>query len=258
VRNQDHIFRMKVDERDLLFLSNFPGLKLKNKILLYGKLSFYVDFDRRRRKYIIYNGIPKDASDNFIHDSYDIEIDLSSVNIYRNVRETGRKIEKVAVLKGKKYEDLHLYKDSQKVCLIGYFDENLNIQLQDFLLTVVIPFFYDQSFYEKFDKWPRGSYSHGLIGILENYHDTFNMEEGEKITKKCLYFLKEVGDYGNKHMLSTICKLIRKKKIRGHWMCLCKERKRFNICHKKAFLGIRLLKKNIRKFNLAREFEDIC
>ena len=262
---------MVINNDDRNFISNFFELKFGNgEKLLHGRLSFIVSFNKRsNKKYTIYKKFSSKIKDKYlICDSYDIEIDLSSTNIYRSVRETSRKIEKIAEIRGVDLDYLHCYKDG-KVCVFGYLDEKQNISLEEFLGEVVIPFFYDQSFFCKYGKWPRGTYSHGCLGILENYYDNIKNKRIDKnISMKCIDALKELGlKRSNETDFKNIAHLLRKKKIKPYWNCIhCGyegikriiERRRhrkpkvsnFNLCHRDAYKGLKYLQKNIKEFGL--------
>ncbi|MFA5652319.1 MAG: hypothetical protein WC933_03060 [Candidatus Paceibacterota bacterium] len=266
---------MTINDEDRDFISNFPDLKFKdNDRILSGKLSFIVRFDRKSKKYSIYNKAFSATKDKYlIKDDYDIEIDLSLDNIYRGVAEVGNKIEGFAKAKNINLRDLHYYVATKKVCLIGYFDEDKDISLKDFIGKVVVPFFYDQSFFNGQGKWPRGQYSHGYLGVLENYRDVMGANKlNEDISIKCINILKEIGMGREEFVIGNIRHLLRKKKIKSHWNCIhCgfeklvrrpNERRRhrkpkvsnFRSCHPKALEGLKILHRNIRKFNL--KFEE--
>jgi hypothetical protein len=263
---------MIISSEDKNFISNFPSLKFENgDRLLVGELSFVARYNKKSSKrYVIYDKYSSVIEDKYlICDSYDIEIDLFSVNIYRSVRETGRKIEKTAEIRKVTFDYLHYYKDTQKVCVFGYLDEKQDIGLKEFLGEVVIPFFYDQSFYCKYGKWPRGTYSHGCLGILENYYDNIKNKRIDKnISTKCINVLKELSsNRSNETDFKNIIHLLHKKKIKPHWNCVhcgyekikgLTERRRhrkpkvsnFNLCHREAYKGLKYLQKNIKEFKL--------
>ncbi|MCK9293348.1 hypothetical protein M0P25_04695 [archaeon] len=240
---------MTINEQDKEFLHNFPKLKLKKKgAVLVGRLSFNASFDRRNKKYIIYdNKFDGIGVDNFIHDEYMIEINLSSSNIYRDVREIGNKIKEISQRKNKDCKDLHFNENSQKVCLMGYFDEREKISLMEFLGEVVIPFFYDVSFYDRCNTWPRGSYSHGYLGLLENYYDNIKKQEDDydfNLSQKCIQFLEQEV---NQTTLNKFRFFLNLKKIKE---CICGSKKKLGNCHCKATNGFVILKRNMNKFNL--------
>jgi len=272
---------MQINYGEKEFIKHF-GLNFsesKGKAFLKGELVFSASYDRRSRKYTFYKPSHAPSNDKyFIKDSYFIEIDLSSDNVYRSVRETGGKINKMAEEMGLPLDKLHKFPTGE-LCLVGYFNEKKDIGFREFFSKVVVPFFFDQSFFFKFRKWPRGQYSHACLGILENYYEEIISHDGgaidRNLTEKCILFLNQIAQSNqNNHFgFNSIKKLLNKKKIKPHWNCIgCSEQKKFpwlepgsrsyrkpkvshfKVCHQKAFLGIRLLHKNIRKFKLKNKF----
>lgn len=263
----DHTMSMEIKSEDINFIEKyFPSLyfsSIGEDIFLTGILYFIAKYDDGKNKYYIYNNL-KDFSDkHIIKDSYEIEIKLSGgVNPYREVREVGGKILKVAALKGKKPADLHAYTDG-KVCVMGYLDEDHSISLKDFIGSIIIPFFYDQSYYAKHKKWPRGEFSHSYLGLLENYYVKIqklpinNQELVYEVTNQCIDSLKYIKNLnGNQLKWEKFVyflkkrKLFRKKKGSKKGRCFCGSREYFPICHQEAFKGFVMLQKNIKEFNL--------
>lgn len=257
---------MNIKKEDRNFVSeNFSDLKfvnIENELFLRGILNFVVRFDRKNKEYFI---LKEKIDDNFytIKDSFDIEINLSKDNVYREVREVSKRIFNTAKIKKRHPSDLHLNNDSY-VCVTGYLDEDFNISLIDFLGKVIIPFFYDQSFFGKNDYWPRGEFSHGVLGILENFYEKnfYRYSKNKKIeyTKKCVELIKfvlftnnqahinkEISEYRWNFIKAFIFRKKNKKKIE----CIECSRK-FCECHPKAFKGLKKLRINILNYNLKK------
>lgn len=266
---------MRISQEDKQFIEqNFSGLKFyetNSGLVLKGKLHFVAYYDNNDRSYEIFATNEKYSDDSIIEDVYDIEIDLtptSDFNLYRNVRETGGKIQRVADKFRKVIGDLHVFPDG-KLCLIGYLDENSEIDLRIFLLDVVIPFFYDQSYFSLYKKWPRGEYHHAFLGLFENYYDNIKKldskddEKIKKLSSQCLNFFHEVANLSTANMFiwNKVKKIIANnksynKKVRsGKLFCFCGTglpREQFSICHRDAYKGFNLLRGNLRKFGLKK------
>lgn len=265
---------MLVTKKDESFIKNyFPDLKFENnsnKLYLRGNLKLAVSFDKYSKKYKIFSKQPLNKPKGYlIEDSYEIEIELSAENVYRHVRELGNKI----VV----HPDYHKYPNGF-LCVAGYLDEIQESDFRYFFCEIVIPFFYDQSCFKKYGFWPRPGFSHGFLGILENYRFKILKPKFDKydLTGLCLEELKKILEKGKKntflnvvqgkHALSKaqesismledkykyILKLLESKKIADNVLCLeCNDW--FKKCHKTAFKGLKLLKQKIKHFNIKIE-----
>jgi hypothetical protein len=260
---------MLIKEDEIEFLKEFfPDLYVKGNIIS-GNLKFVVYFSKRNKEYKLLKWETKAQESNFlIRDSYQIEIDLSpEKNIYREVTNSDERILKRAIAKGVPSSDLHVYDNGtykNKICLWGYLDEDKNINFREFLCDKVVPFFYDQSFHEKYGTWPRGEYSHGYLGILENYYDICikSSTPDDVTTKKCISSMKDIASNNlDKNTWENIKEYLSQKKIKRHWPCVgknndCRLRSKkcnwiqFCECHNHAFLGLRILHKQIRSKSL--------
>lgn len=284
---------MHINDNDKLFLSkDFPKLQIlrdpiiqiKGGIKIKGQLDFIAEFKKKSREYRLYRNMPNFQSKYLLRDCYEIEMDISSdKNPYREVKEIGGKIERVAESKKINPCNLHIYVGEQisaenknKVCLAGYLDEIPDISLEEFIGRFVVPFFYDQSFYAKYNKWPMGQYSHGCLGVLENYYDLVNKHgDSEENTAKCLNILSELKrNKQDVEGVNNIKRLLNKKKIKSHWNCVGAEcynykfRKpdprfskssrfyrnpktsNFQLCHPIALKGLKRLHRDVKKFGL--------
>lgn len=294
----NHTIHLEIGEEDILFLSsNFPELVPNNSEVskitkIEGTLNFIAEFQKKTKKYIIYDGLPDLENRYVIRDSYQIELDLfSDINPFREVKEIGGRIKKVANDRGEDTRDLHIYddnpersEDNNKVCLAGYFDEPSELNLKEFICEFVIPFFYDQSFYRDYGIWPRREYSHGCLGILENYYDALQKGESseEAYTIQCINYLKELKtDNRDPESMNNLKKLLDKEKIKPNPRCInnrCHFYKyeplkpfrnrywgskknplvsNFSSCHHVAFEGLKKLHENVRKYNLINEVYEL-
>lgn len=259
---------MELAKSEKEFIENYFGLTFENKkgrVLLAGNLKFSAIYDFQKREYKILDPSKEYAHANFIKDSYDIEIDLENKNIYRSVKETSEKIKSnVKKLNLNEIQDLHVQEDG-RVCVAGYFDERDDISLKDFIIEVLIPFFYDQSYYAKKKIWPRNDYSHGYLGILENYYIKIKylnpIKDAQKIrelSRRCIYFFADVVK-DQKFLQYLSGALLDKsliQKIASEKKCICRIGNDDNMfyydCHSDAHRGFLYLAENVVRFRLKK------
>ena len=185
---------MEIIEKDKnVVLGMFPGLKFisqNNEVLLVGNLKFAAKFLDKTNNYKLFNVDDNNAK---IKGDFLIEINFSKENPYREVYETGKKIQSLAEkLKiGTKFQKLHAQKrdtgnDKLNVCVSGYLQEDQNIGIVKFICEIVVPFFCDLVMFEKEGYWPRGEYKHFLPGLFESYLESLengNIGSSEKLSK---------------------------------------------------------------------------
>jgi hypothetical protein len=83
--------------------------------------------------------------------------------------------------------------------------------LLDFLNGPVRNFFLGQSLFEIEGTWPLGQRSHGVKGILE--------------------FYAEILGVNNREIIVRYIDVLRRKEIKGHWLCPCGSGKKLRYCH---------------------------
>ena len=168
------------DEVEWLGL-NFPTLQYeRNFSKITGELRFYAAYDNGTGKLKI--GEHTKEMNRFIKDAFDIEIHLDKPdgNGWPKVYEIGGRHHRIS----KKYNvptiDLHFYPNDDSCCLGLNYAGNSNLQIKEFLLDLVIPFFYRLSYTSEFgvevsrnDLWEE--YSHGMKGHEEYIADILNI-----------------------------------------------------------------------------------
>jgi hypothetical protein len=214
---------MKIDSaiKEQIILC-YPGLDFKtidDKLIIEGSFQFRASFDAKTKHYII-NPPAEDL--NTIVDSYQIRIEIQNEDDFPVVYETGGRIPAKS--------DYHKNPDGS-LCLTGPFDSIGNFPLEIFIDTVVLQFFYDQSFYGKYGSWPRGVYSHGILGLLENYFD--NLGRFPNLEEHCLERLSKYTDFATYRDVLTS-----KLRIKGHHLCICGSGRQYKKCHDKVFRGL--------------------
>ena len=165
---------MKITHKEIKWLElYFPNLQYEadsQKII--GELDFCAAYDNESRKLIINDGLRK--VNRLICDVFEIEICLSLLdgNGWPKVYEVGRRHYKIAKKCNVEIIDLHFYSDDDACCLGLNFPNQRSLSIRGFLEELVIPFFYQLSYIEKFginasrkDLW--GEYSHDKEGLTE-------------------------------------------------------------------------------------------
>jgi len=241
---------IKADDEKWLNV-HYPSLKIhkgnNSNEEIAGTLNFSMAY-QEGRPYVI-NPAPDYAEGVKIQDSYQIRIEFkaSEFSDLPQVLETGSRIAKVAQSRNLKLEDLHINNPSGAACLCikpeeaGNFPAGFNII--NFFNYLVIPFFYAQSYFEKYNSWPWGQYSHGNLGIIEWY-----LQQKEFDIQSVNDFLGRLKKYNNWQTLKQL--LEQKHKIKGHHLCVCGKDEKFRRCHPEVLQGIWKLKKDIKKFNI--------
>lgn len=245
------MFDLSIKADDEKWLNtHYPSLKIHNgnnsNTEIAGTLDFIMAY-QVGKPYVI-NPAPDYADGVKIHDSYQIRIEfkVSEFSDLPQVFETDSRIAKVAQSRNLKPEDLHI-NPSGAVCLCIKPEEAENFpagfNITDFFNILVIPFFYAQSYFEQYNLWPWGQYSHGNLGFIEWY-----LRQKEATSQSIVDFLEQLKKYNN---WQTLKKLLEPKyNIKGHHLCVCGKYEKFRKCHSEVLQGIWKLKKDIKRFNI--------
>ncbi len=145
--------------------------------------------------------------DNYIEDDFEI-----SIVIPDNYPETPPH---VIETKGRIPSDFHTHSSGNTLCLATSFETKRKFfrhkNLIGFVETLLVPYFYAYSFYEKKGEMPFGELSHGAKGIYEYYQDLFGVDDANKLF---LFF-----------------KILVDKSYKGHHPCPCGSGKILRKCH---------------------------
>jgi len=139
--------------------------------------------------------------------------------------------------------DRHFNVD-KSACFCGPIEEEHYLEegfhLQTFLQQLIIPFLYEQLYYDSHDKeWPWGEYGHGITGVLESYFKTGDLRFIESTLTK----LKRDG----KQWPFVRRLLLHKNYVKGHINCFCGSGDFIRRCHPEALQGINKLRNDILK-----------
>lgn len=242
---------MKIKRKDVAWLKkHYAGLRVKDKALIVGILRFRARkaSSKAPDKVLIYHELPsrEECCKRFyIEDTYKIELQLDEKS-WPRVRETGGRLE--ARAKKLKWEliDLHVYPETGEVCLGSPPLIVMKMQeiksLDRFFDTLLIPYFYYQSFWEKYGTEPWPGLSHGDVGILEDLPSCKDYMDNTEFLRCCLELLSE----------STRQRLLLRKEIGPNEKCFCDSGNEIRHCHPKAREGFNILVSRINEANKFR------
>lgn len=210
------------------------------------KGDFVVDMfydDSLEEGYVAFPGEEKHSSDQYIYDVYQILVDCHDVHFIPEVYETSDRMKAFALRKNIFLPDLHI-NDRGNLCLCPRPLEKVRLNesytIQDFFVRLVMPFFYAQSYYEKFNRWPWKDYSHGDPGILECYADYIS-----KVQDKTAFVESAIISLNsqNQSVVRSADQITRQS------LCFCGSGKKFRNCHHEAWEAAKKLKEEVRILN---------
>jgi hypothetical protein len=190
-------------------------------------------------QYIIFPNEDVHSSDQYIYDVYQIRVRYNDALFIPEVYETSGRIKAFAQQKKVELADLHI-NALGALCLCPKPLEKLKLNdaytLQDFFTILVIPFFYAQSFFEKFNRWPWKDYNHGDPGILECYSEYI-----AKVQDKKVFVENTINSLNPRNRL-----IVRSAdQITRQSLCFCDSGKKFRDCHHEAWEAAKILKRTI-------------
>jgi hypothetical protein len=212
------------DDQEWLLL-NHAELEVSNE-LIKGTL--------RIHNYIV-AGVP-------ISDSYKIEVRHHNFSDkpFPIVNETGDKIIKTP--------DHHINSNGT-CCLAGSFsqlDYFRNPRIDYFFNYYLVPYFASQTYYSRFGNWPQGELTHGVLGIIEDMFDCWEVVKDMNLEQITLLL---------NNSASAEEKVIIRNILNGNetrCKCPCNSSHLFSKCHQKAFTALRRLRKLLNRFNEKR------
>lgn len=242
------MFNLELHSGDEDWLNvNCPDLNIKkgdDEIpIIEGLLKFDMVFYGKDKPYVI-NPAPEHLDQGIrIQDEYGIKIILkpSEHSNLPQVYEPGGRIAAVSKSKNLKQEDLHINPNGAACLCLNYEENNYlpnGFNIQDFFNNLIIPYFYAQSHFEKYNVWPWGEYSHGIMGLIEWYGSQQNFSDIEVHS-----FLNKMKKYREWPTYEE--RLNRKRGVKGGHNCVCGSLKKFRDCHKLIFKGLWQLRNNL-------------
>ena len=137
-----------------------------------------------------------------------------------------------------KSTDRHFYA-SGTACLCGPVEDIYEFMASEFsfikyLERLVIPFLYEQSYYDKHGKWPWGEYAHGAAGIFKSYARSGKTREH---IEACINKLRSDTNWPRiRNVLSG------KEKVTETSKCFCTKPGQIRRCHGAAWFAIARLR----------------
>lgn len=139
----------------------------------------------------------------------------------------------------------HINLNDSSACLCSPLEENVYLfpafQTERFFKELLIPFLYGQIFFSSFKYWPWTDYGHGVVGILESYNHLLEPRSAKDCMDK-LYKYKNIDEPSWNEIRKL---LVQKNRIKGHSICICKNKNRIRICHPKVWCGLQKLQMDI-------------
>ncbi len=226
-------------------LQNYPGLvftSTTNGEELVGEFCFDAVWDDIHKWYFINPSTEHIRDFVQIRDSYQVRIVFPTDGSLPKLYEIGGRILARATNLGLPPRDLHIY-SSGETCLLGEFDKDQIYDLDGFIDGPVFQYFFDQSYHERFGRWPRGEYSHGLWGLIENFFER-HKKNCDELAARCL---KKIFETHDREAQKIQMLLTKKEQMKGHQLCICGSGKIFRSCHKNLFHGLWTLQDHLRK-----------
>ncbi|MFH0812005.1 MAG: SEC-C metal-binding domain-containing protein [Pseudomonadota bacterium] len=222
--------------------ARFPNLRIKDTIggfSIAGNLEVKMFYSEPLGKYVVFPEEDMRSSEYYINDNYQVRVDYKDTFFIPEVYETAGRIKAFAERKNIALPDLHVNyrgnlclcpKPLEKVILNGPYT------IERFFTLLVIPFFYAQSYYEKFNRWPWKDYSHGDPGILECYADHIS-----KVQEKAAFVESTINSLNsrNQSVVRSADQITRQS------LCFCGSGKKFRSCHNEAWEAAKMLKRTI-------------
>ncbi len=141
--------------------------------------------------------------------------------------------------------DLHYNPRTGVACLCVKQEESKKFppgsNLVQFIESLVVPYLFGLSNYDKRGVWPWGEYSHGGLGLLESYaenQESFNKEDIERVA----------GSFRADDKWKAYSKQLQKPN--GKRVCLCGSGQLFENCHPVAWSGVKRLNAELKRLGL--------
>lgn len=221
---------MEIIEKDKAVITDsYPELNFTiNPTRINGQFRFSAAYDEKENTYIKNPDISFYKNLIIIQDAYEIEVEFvkKEDQVCPVVKEIGGRIEKTAKKHGFELTEVHV-NPNKTLCVAGPFDNYCNLTLIEYLDRPLLQFLYDQSYFEQYGRWPRGEYSHGLLGLLENY--TERVDGGTEGIQKEFFEI-----FGKTGQLENLKRFLANTKIKGHHPCICQSGLRYRNCHPKV------------------------
>ncbi len=250
-------------ENNIFLLTNYPDLNFVSLNQVAGKLKINATYDPTMNIVVI-NPKNYQNDSSYIDDEYIIRIELpdNPQTHLPIVFETAGRIRAVGEKKGITNNlDLHLYKNGcvclcPRPLLIERIINGKSKSLPSLLDELITPYFYQQSYFERFGHWPIKNYSHGFQAIFEYYFRESNKtgETNRQLLELCSASMKELAMLESRPYLKVLVE--QKKEIKPTSKCFCGSNRKYKKCHRRLFtkdakLGFSLYLSDLRKKDIS-------
>lgn len=162
-----------------------------------------------KRHYIVEGLLSFSAGSGDLYIEDDFEVSITFPNDYPDTPPH------VIETNGRIPPDFHTHSSGKTLCLASPFETKikffLNKNLVGFVDTLLIPYLYAYSYFEKSGEMPFGELSHGGQGIIEYYQELFGVDDI--------------------NMLFLFFKILVDESYKGHHRCPCGSGKILRKCH---------------------------
>jgi len=250
--NHGAMFNLKITPDDKKWLSReHSSLSVKessDSVVISGRLEFEMIYEPDKKQFLVFPPKNHKSKGGLIQDRYDIKIVVpkSTSSELPKVYATGTRLSEVAKQRSLPIYDLHFSFDGSACLYVAgkereYFPNDFDFKI--FMNQLVIPFFYAQTHFQKFGKWPWGEYAHGILGMFEWYNEQGNPSKSD--VEQMLERLKQSGEWG-----FIAGRFNRENWVKGHSRCLCESGKKMRSCHHTALEGMWKFDRGLKKHNL--------
>lgn len=183
-----------------------------------------------------------EAQATFLVDSFPVEIGADEGGPYLKV--LGTRIAETAERLNLKHIDLHVYPD-QSVCFAApqqiAADWASGMSPVEFVRRYVLPFLYEQAYFDRHERWPWGELAHGSLGLLEWLGRNPRPTNGDVM--RTILYLESSGEKARK-LIQT--------RARRHHKCPCGSGKQLRECHPDVKPGIDIVRSWIAQGQVPR------
>jgi len=137
--------------------------------------------------------------------------------------------------------DMHIYKDGRSVCLCPrtqlvertYNQKALSLPL--LIDELIVPYFYQQAYFERYGTWPFRNYSHGYSAIFEYYIRNKNDDKNHNVLllRSSVESILWCAKFERTEYLKNL--LENRKFLKPTSKCFCGSGRKYKKCHRRTF-----------------------
>jgi len=208
-------------------------LRVQDGCTVTGMLRFRANMVERG-KIDIYSGVgERDVGrPNYIEDAYEVSFYFDD-SYWPHVEEIGGRLERRAKELGVDMAEMHVCSSNQ-LCLgaprVVVAEMKKDASVRHFFKSLLIPYLYYHSYWEKHGNEPWDGLPHGETGILEDFCDYRESVANRDVVRKTICCLSRYGR-----------QLLSRRRMSPGDLCFCGSRKPVKSCHPKARKGFNIL-----------------